>query len=495
MMSVIIPFGFIGLSALAADQPMWGRDGSRNMVSEEKGLPASFDPADGRNILWAAPLGGKTFSTPVVAGGRVFVGTSNENPRDPRRIGDRGVMLCLDEKDGSLHWQLVVPKITTSVYWDWPKAGQCSPATVEGDRVYTVSNRGEVMCLDIHGLSNGNDGPYLDEARHAVPDGEAVVELGPLDADIIWSYDLIGEQGVRQHDSSHASILIDGPYLYVNTSIGVDDSHKQLDAPEAPSLVVIDKRTGRLAAREREGIGARIFHCTWSSPAQGVVNGQNLVFFGGGDGILYAFQALEHSSEATSAEAVDLRKIWSYDGDPGAPKENISQYLRNREESPSNIKGMPVFHEGRVFYALGGDFWWGKRKAWLHCVDAAKNALLWSYPLNRHCMSTPAIHEGLVYITDCAGTIHGLDAGTGKGYWTAETRGSIWSSPLVADGKVYVTSQRGEVVVLATGKTLRELGRIELGGSISASPVAANGVLYIATHKTLYAVKSNESGE
>jgi outer membrane protein assembly factor BamB len=110
-------------------------------------------------------------------------------------------------------------------------------------------------------------------------------------------------------------------------------------------------------------------------------------------------------------------------------------------------------------------------------------------------MSTPAIHEGLVYITDCAGTIHGLDAGTGQGYWTTETRGSIWSSPLVADGKIYATTQRGEVVVLSTGKTLKELSRIELGSPIFASPVAANGVLYFATHETLYAVKNMEPGK
>src|SRR4051812_28483211 len=79
------------LLALAADQPQWGAAWSRNMVSEEKGLPSSFDPESGDNIKWVAPLGGQTHSTPVVAGGRVYIGTSNAAPRDPNRTGDRGI--------------------------------------------------------------------------------------------------------------------------------------------------------------------------------------------------------------------------------------------------------------------------------------------------------------------------------------------------------------------------------------------------------------------
>ncbi|MHC4582385.1 MAG: hypothetical protein ACYS14_13090, partial [Planctomycetota bacterium] len=124
-------------SALGDDQPQWGQRFSRNMVSPETGLPGGFDPATGTNIKWVAELGTSTYSSPVVAAGRVFIGTNNENPRDARHKGDRGVLMCLDETDGSLHWQLVVPKIIgdpPDPRVDWRLAGMCSPATVEGDR-------------------------------------------------------------------------------------------------------------------------------------------------------------------------------------------------------------------------------------------------------------------------------------------------------------------------------------------------------------------------
>ena len=81
----------------AADQPQWGQAWSRNMVSHEKGLPDSFDPANGRNVKWSARLGSQTHSTPIVAGGRVYIGTNNEEPRDPRQRGDRGVLMCFEE--------------------------------------------------------------------------------------------------------------------------------------------------------------------------------------------------------------------------------------------------------------------------------------------------------------------------------------------------------------------------------------------------------------
>ena len=240
----------------AADRPQWGERYSRNMVSSEKGLPDNFDPKTGKNIKWSAALGSECYCTPVIAGGRVFIGTNNNEPRDPRHKGDRGVLMCLKETDGSLDWQLVVPKLDEDIYLDWPNAGMCSPPTVEGDRVYTVTNRDEVVCLDLHGMANGNDGPFRDEGRHMSPQNQPPMQVGLKDADILWLLDLRSAAGVRPHDSCHCSILLDGPYLYLNTNNGLNSKHSGVEKPEAPSLVVVDKVTGRLVAQDREGIGA-----------------------------------------------------------------------------------------------------------------------------------------------------------------------------------------------------------------------------------------------
>ena len=507
--SFLLALLFVSSSLPAADQPQWGQRWSRNQISDERGLPESLDPQTGQNIKWSAPLGTETYATPVVAKGRVLIGTNNNRPRDSKHKGDRSVLLCLDEKDGHLLWQLVMPKLTNSIFWDWPNAGICSVPTVEGDRVYLVGNRGEVLCLDLLGLANGNDGPFRDEARHAVPLGSEPIEPGPQDADIVWLFDYVKECGVRQHDQAHGSPLVLGDYLYVNTSNGVDDSHKKIMSPDAPSLIVLDKKTGRLVAQDNEHIGPRIFHSTWSSPALGVVTGRELIIFCGGDGIVYGFEPVSSpsppsgeragvrgQSASTANSVASLKKVFSFDPDPTAPKENVHRFNSNRKESPSNIKSMPVFHDNRVFVTVGGDLWWGKHEAWLKCIDATqtgditKTGEVWSYALARHCMSTPAVHNGLVFVGDSGNRIHCVDAITGQPHWTHDVKGQLWASPLVADGKVYFATQKGEFLVFAESKEKKLLSEINLGSAISGTPVAANGVLYVTTMKELFAVRS-----
>lgn len=495
------------VGVLAADRPQWGQAWTRNQASPETGLPDAFEPPEidkqtgqpvpgtGRNIRWTARLGSEAWSTPVVAGGRVYIGTNNEFPRDPRHEGDRGVLLCLDEKDGRLLWQLVVPKLVPPTgrdpYLDWPKAGICSPPVVEGDRVYIVTNRVQIVCLDVHGLANGNDGPFQDEARHQTPAGQDPVPAGPTDADIIWTFDVLSGAGTYPHDSAHAAVMLDGDFLYSNTCNGVDNTHKQIRKPDAPSLIALEKATGRLVGKDAERIGPRIFHSTWSSPAMGEAGGRRLVIFGGGDGVVYAFEPLKNMPPQGAVES--FKRIWKFDCDPAGPKENVSEYLRNRKESPSNIKGMPVIEGGRVYVAAGGDIWWGKNEASLKCIDASgsgditSSALVWSYPVNPHCCSTPAVAGALVFITDCGRMVHCLDARTGQPHWTQETQGEMWSSPLVADGKVYVATRRGEFWIFAADKEKRVLHKTSLS-PIAGTPVAANGRLYVNTMTHLYCI-------
>lgn len=468
----------------AADRAQWGEAWTRNQTSAEKGLAESFDPTTGKNIKWKAKLGNETHSTPVIAGGRVFIGTNNSVPRDPRHAGDRGVLMCFDEKDGRLLWQLVVPKLDEDRYFDWPNSGISSPATVEGDRVFIVSNRAEVLCLDAHGMANGNDGPYQEEAQHHAPAGAEVIPVGELDADILWRYDLRSGAGIWPHDGAHSSILIRGDHLYLNTGTGVDNSHVKIRTPDAPSLVVLDKNTGRLLARDDEGIAPRIFHCTWSPPSMAKIDGRDRIFFAGGDGIVRAFEPLADASDAVQK----LKVLWRYDLDPEAPKENVHRFNRNTKVGPSNVFGLPVFAEDRIFVAGGGDLWWGKLGAWLKCVDAKDGKELWSYPLNKHVMSSPAVADGIVYIADTGRVVHAVDAKTGAAIWTHEARGDFWASPFVADGKVYIGSRKGDFYIFAAGREKKVLSSVELGRPISATPVAAHGTIYVATMEDLFAI-------
>src|SRR5436309_3088925 len=90
---------------------MFGGSPSRNMANTRvKGLPAEWDigspkkKVKGKNIKWVTDLGSKSYAGPIVADGKVFVGTNNQKPRDPKYIDpktkkpiDLGVLMTFDE--------------------------------------------------------------------------------------------------------------------------------------------------------------------------------------------------------------------------------------------------------------------------------------------------------------------------------------------------------------------------------------------------------------
>src|SRR5687768_10862023 len=70
------------------DWPMWGGTPDRNMVSNMKGLPTTWDLKSKKNVKWMSELGSQAYGNPVVSGDIVLVGTNNEAMRDPNIKGD-----------------------------------------------------------------------------------------------------------------------------------------------------------------------------------------------------------------------------------------------------------------------------------------------------------------------------------------------------------------------------------------------------------------------
>jgi outer membrane protein assembly factor BamB len=114
--------------------------------------------------------------------------------------------------------------------------------------------------------------------------------------------------------------------------------------------------------------------------------------------------------------------------------------------------------------------------------------LIWSYPLQKHVLSTPAVYNGMVFIADCGRKFHCVDAQTGNAFWTHDVEGEVWASPLVADGKVYLGTRSGAFYIFAAEQQKKLLSSTQLEAPISATATAANGVLYIATMSRLYAL-------
>ena len=502
----LITAGLFLPTAFAQDWAQWGgSDPGRNMYSPATGLPDHFapgkhkkgseeiDPATTKNVKWVTKLGSQSYGNVTVAQGKIFIGTNNDSPRDPQHTGDRSVLMCFDEKTGEFLWQLVVPKLASGLVNDWPGLGLLASPCVQGNRVYVVTSRCEVLCLDINGMADGNQGPYMDEAQYVVGPGKPKAKTGPKDADIIWRYDMMDELGVFPHNASNCSVLIIGDLIYVCTSNGQDWSHSNIPSPNSPSFIALNKNTGQLAGEDDAKIGPHIFHGQWTSPSTGVVNGQQQVFFGGGDGICYGFGA----TPVKEGDSSFLKKVWWYDCNPPEHKVNKDgkPYKYPDADGPSEINATPVFYKNRVYVAVGQDPEHGEGIGNLTCIDPTKTGditktgKIWSYDKIHRSISTVSIDPktGLLFVADFSGFVHCLDAETGQLYWTHDMKSHIWGSTLVADGKVYIGDEAGDFVVLAVAKEKKIISETEMDTSVFSTPVVANGVIYVASNTHLYA--------
>jgi outer membrane protein assembly factor BamB len=508
-------------TAYADDWPMLGRDGTRNAVSPEKDPPTfwriekapewdelgelrALAPRT-ENVRWFAELGVHTFSTPVVDDGLIWVGTANS-----RAGNDRPSLLkCFRESDGKLLYQYEsMPLGAYSL--DAPWLGiSCTPL-VEGDRVWLVNNRVEAVCLDIGPLKRGEGSPV-----------------------VAWKRDMRKDWGV----SPYTTVMGPGPVgsvavyknlLYVLTG-NVDRAQRKLLAPDAPSLVCLDKFTGELVWQDKSP-GVNILQAQWGAPLVAEIEGRAQVIVPQGDSWLRAFDALSGTP------------IWWFDINP---KE--SRWLDGGRGDRNYFLTAPVLYDGRIYIASGQEMEHGEGYGRLVCIDPTKNsdvsselavdaegkpiehrriqavdrdrgeqavrnpnsALVWQHggmsldefhklPFEdqmHRSMSNVAINDGLLVAVDFSGLVTCLDAKTGKRYWRHDLLSAVLTSPLIIDGKAYILDEDGEMNVFQLSREADADGDhppiaefVAHPAPSGASPIFANGTLYVAGRRVLLAV-------
>jgi outer membrane protein assembly factor BamB len=487
--------------------PMFGATHSRNMVNlVEKNMPDKWQVENARkkhkaeNIKWTAKLGSKSNGAPTIAGGKIFVGTNNNglrNPRDAEKKGeklipvDKGVIMCFRESDGAFLWQAVHDKHPAGRVVDWPDEGICSSPYIEGNRIWYVSNRCELVCADVDGLYNGNQGMQDEKYKDKT------------DADFIWVLDMMEDLGVFPHNLAVCSPVIVGDTIFILTGNGHDESHENIPAPKAPSFLAVDKNTGKVKWESNlPGLG--ILHGQWSNPCYAEIKGVPQVIFAAGDGWLYALNPK------------DGKLIWKFDCNPKA-----AEYKLGGQGTRNYIIATPVVHDGLVYINNGQDPEHGEGIGHLWCIDPSKatatnidlspkkdnfdpkaaenkdSGLVWHVGgvdamknrLWRRSLSTVAVHDGLCYAANLSGFVACFDAKTGQKHWEYDGFAAIWGSPFYVDGKVYLGTEEGTVYIFQAGKQFKPPTKIEMDGPIVTTPVACNGVLYINTRSTLFAIK------
>jgi outer membrane protein assembly factor BamB len=523
------------------DWPQWGGSKKRNNVPHTTGVAlewniGKFDretgdwiEEDSENIKWVARLGSQTYGNPVIANGKILVGTNNGAgwvKRFPPTV-DLGCLLCFRESDGQFLWQHSNAKLSTGRVHDWPLQGVCSSALIEGKRCWYVSNRGEVVCLDMEGFHDGeNNGPVTDEP-YADKD----------DADIIWRFNMMEKLNISQHNMCSCSVTALGDILFVNTSNGLDESHVNLPSPDAPTFLAMNKNTGEIYWSDASP-GNNILHGQWSSPAVAKLGGLWQVIFAAGDGWIYGFEA----NEGKDGKPILL---WKFDANPKETK-----WILGGTGTRNNIIATPVIYDGLVYIAVGQDPEHGEGVGQLWCIDPTKrgdvspelafnindlktpiphkriqavvkeegevarpnpnSAAVWHYSQQDidedgdlsfeetmyRSIGTATIKNDLLVIADFSGLVHCFDAKTGKPNWTYDMLAASWGSALIAGDKILIGDEDGDVSIfnLSADPAVamndgEPIATINMGNSVYSSPIVANDVLYIANKTHLFAIR------
>ena len=536
---LLLAGGIPARRASCGDWPQWGGSSAKNNAAGPGKLPTTWNVGrferktkrwlseSSENMLWVERIGSQSYGTPVIVGNNVFCAGNNGAGRIARFAADidLGCLFCFDRKTGTFRWQLSREKLKAGSEVDWPEQGICSVPLVEGRRLWVVTNRGEVACLDTEGFHDGkNDGPFTAEPSTKKDE-----------ADVVWYFDMMGQLGTVQHNMASCSVAAVGDLLLVCTANGANDNG-EVAAPEAPSFIALDKKTGKLAWADASP-GKNILHGQWGSPAVAVIEGVPQAIFPGGDGWLYSFLAKPSANKKP-------KLLWKFDCNP---KDSV--WKPGGQGNRNNIIATPVVYDGLVYIATGQDPENGGAQADLWCIDPRKrgdvsrqlvvdkngkpvpprrkraidpeagetardnpnSAAVWHYQghdddgdgrydykeklncsLSMVTIASKGDERPLLVIPDLTGFVHCLDAKTGKFHWTYDMMAAVWGSPLLADDKIYIGNEDGDMVVFELSSKLKKLANNNMGDAVYGTAVAVDGVIYVSTRTRVMAIGNSK---
>jgi outer membrane protein assembly factor BamB len=340
---------------------------------------------------------------------------------------------CFDAKDGKKLWEKKF-----SVYHSTVPFSRCGWASLVGDpetgNVYMHGVGGLLVCFD-------------------------------KDGKILWEYSLTEDFGhVSGFGGRTDTPVIDEDVViqgFVNSAWGDTGAVRH-------RFYAFDKRTGEVRWISSPGVFPADFNI-YSTPVVAVINGQRLLIGGNGDGAVYALKV--RTGE----------KAWGFQlGKRGL---NSSVVVDGTKVCAAHSEeNMDEATMGRVVCIDGTG-----------TGDVTKTNELWRYDKLEVGYTSPALHEGRLYVVDNSANIYALDASTGKELWKHNLGTVGKGSPVWADGKIYVTEVNGTFVILQPGASeakVLDAEKITVKGTrpaeIYGSPAIAYGRIYFETEEGLY---------
>ena len=446
---MIVRLAVFALWLFAAPQAAWARSDSVK-ISES----------------WREAIGSKS-GTPVVANDIVLLGTNNRVPRLREMKGDHGVMMAFRLDTGAFLGQVTHEQLGHRSN-DLNGSVLCRPR-IDGNRAFYVSNRGEMVSLDLTAFN-----PKAMKQK------------------VAWSLDFVGKLGVFKRDASDirnplSSPVVIGDLVYAVTGNGAAFGYARtalakespfVPKPEAPSFIAVDKKTGKLAWSS-SAPGKDIQYGQWGSPAHAKVGETDQVLFPGGDGRLYGF------------EAKTGKLIWKVDCNPATATRWDGGNLGTR----TSFMAAPVVGDGVAYIGTAIDLERTDVPRPLYAVevthkgDATKRAILWTYYDDDFggTFGNVALGKGTLYALGGSGQFVCLNPKTGKVLWRRDLGANAkwFGSAVVHSGMVFVAAGHN-LFVFEDGLKMRLLGKHRMDDEITGNPAVSHGRILVATRKHLH---------
>ena len=423
--------------ALANDWAKW-RGPEQDGVSRETNLPDAWSP-DGQNLAWTAPVGG--MSCPIVMKGYVYcftrvgevpAGEGLTSTLDPGPKTQEA-LTCVDEKTGKVVWQHLNNMFQTDA--PFHRLGWSSPVgDPETGRVYAMGTQASLVCCD--------------------------AKTGKL----LWEHQMTEEYGlISTFGGRTSSPAIDGDLLYITgVSFGWGNN-----AGSQHRLFAFDKKTGELVWTS--GTGGIPVDAPYNTPVIGVIKGERVVVFPGGDGGIHCFQARTG------------KRLWTY---------HASKHGMNSS----------CLIQGDLVYATWDlDNFDTNQRGGVVCLDGAKvtdgsPAVVWKDEGIEDGFPTATLADDTLYCLTDSAVLIALDAKTGAEK-ARKGMGTIGKASLVyGDGKLYVAEANGRFSIVKPDKKFKILNRTEFDSKpgreyvIFGSPAISDGHIFLATATALYCI-------
>ena len=384
----------LGVTAVqaAADWPQW-QGSERTRISKETGLLKEW-PASGPPVVWTATGLGSGYGSMAVAGGRVFV----QGMR-----GRSSVVIALNRADGKEVWSKALGAPETNDRGPGPRG----TPTVDGDRLYVLTENGDLACLKTDGT--------------AVWQRNILKEFGG--SQLRW---LISESPLV--DGAHVVVSPGGPgagmvKLDKTTGKTVWTSKDLSDTAGYASIIAADVSGVRiyLTFTAAAGVGVRAsdgkLMFRYPNAANRVANIATPIF--SNNKVFFA------SAYGTGGGLLDLS---AQNGEVAAKEAYFTLNMKNH-------------HGGMV---LVGGYLYGFNDAILTCLEFATGKVLWR---DRSVgKGSVTFADGNLYIQS-ENNVVGLAEATPSGY-REKGRFDIpdkslpsWAHPVVSDGRLYVRNQ------------------------------------------------------